>query len=351
MTDKTKILITGITGYIGGSVFSRFLKRPDFSSFDIRAIVRSAEKGEKLKNLYGVTPIVGSHSDFSLMENAASEADIVLSMANVDDVDAARATLSGLKKKFEKTGKKGVFINTSGTAVLADNARGEYPGETIYDDADADQIESLSPSQPHRPVDIEIVTADKEGYVDTYIIIPPLIWGKATGRPFDDGLAHGHSFQIPWLVNAAVKRGRAGFIGKGANIWPHVEVHELVEVYSILLDNVLPDSKRPAIVGHGRNGYYFASMHELNFHQVASAIGSALVEAGKGKDAEPTAFTEEEVQKYFGEYGYPVFGSNSRCKTTRMKELGWSPQKDTKDMLNSIRGEVDASIAANSNKD
>ncbi|EEC00088.1 hypothetical protein MPER_00039, partial [Moniliophthora perniciosa FA553] len=57
MSQKVKILVTGVTGYIGGAVVTRFLARPDASSFDIRAIVRSKEKAEKLRD-FGITPIV-----------------------------------------------------------------------------------------------------------------------------------------------------------------------------------------------------------------------------------------------------------------------------------------------------
>jgi hypothetical protein len=38
-----------------------------------------------------------------------------------------------------------------------------YPGETIYNDDDPDQIETLAPTQSHRHVDLELVQADKEG--------------------------------------------------------------------------------------------------------------------------------------------------------------------------------------------
>jgi hypothetical protein len=47
--------------------------------------------------------------------------------------------------------------------VLVDDAHGLKPTDVIYDDANPDQIETLPPTQPHRPVDLEIVQADKEG--------------------------------------------------------------------------------------------------------------------------------------------------------------------------------------------
>ncbi|KAJ4476199.1 hypothetical protein J3R30DRAFT_414048 [Lentinula aciculospora] len=79
----TTILMTGVTGYIGSTVLTRFAQRNDFDTFDIRCIVRSAAKAEKLNSLYkNVTPIIGSHSDIPLMTQAASEVDVDIAMVS-----------------------------------------------------------------------------------------------------------------------------------------------------------------------------------------------------------------------------------------------------------------------------
>lgn len=38
-----------------------------------------------------------------------------------------------------------------------------YAGTTVYDDMNAEQIESIAPTQIHRNVDLAIVNADAEG--------------------------------------------------------------------------------------------------------------------------------------------------------------------------------------------
>ena len=48
-------------------------------------------------------------------------------------------------------------------AVLADGASGDYVSDTIYDDANAEQIETLSDTQIHRNVELELIRGDKEG--------------------------------------------------------------------------------------------------------------------------------------------------------------------------------------------
>lgn len=65
-----------LLGYIGGSILERLLVHPNAQSFEITALVRSKDKADKLKKL-GVTPVVGSYSDTSLLEDLAAGADVV----------------------------------------------------------------------------------------------------------------------------------------------------------------------------------------------------------------------------------------------------------------------------------
>jgi len=91
---------------------------------------------------------------------------------------------------------------------------------------DPDQIESLPITQDHRPVDLAIVEADKEGYVKTYIILPSTIYGLAKTPFVDAGVQNPHSVQLPILIASSIARGQGGMIGQGKNLWPNVEIHE-----------------------------------------------------------------------------------------------------------------------------
>jgi len=48
-----------------------------------------------------------------------------------------------------------------------DNAAGLQDSDVIYVDTNTEQIESLPATAVHRPVDLEIVAADKDGYIGT----------------------------------------------------------------------------------------------------------------------------------------------------------------------------------------
>lgn len=44
-----------------------------------------------------------------------------------------------------------------------DNAAGLHDTDVVYVDTNPEQMEALSPTALHRPVDLEVIAADKEG--------------------------------------------------------------------------------------------------------------------------------------------------------------------------------------------
>ncbi|KAK7043121.1 hypothetical protein VNI00_008475 [Paramarasmius palmivorus] len=341
MATKKTILITGATGYIGGSVLSHFLQRPDHGSFEFRALIRSVEKAEKIK-AFGVTPIVGSASDGELMFKAASEADIVIALTNCDDLDAAEAILAGLKKRYETTGERPILIHTSGAANLIDNSDGDHPSDFIYDDDNAAQIESIPLNNPHRHVDTRIAAAGQEGYVYTYIVVPSIVYGIAQNLLVDAGISNPSVLFANIFIPIALQRGDGFRIGEGKNIWGHIEINELVDLYSRVFDAVSNDPKNTP---NGREGYYFANSNEHRLIEIYKILAEVFYEQGKGKSPEPTPLTKEELDRFFGDSPIvKILFSNSRCVGNRARRLGWKPQKTHKDYLESFRKDVEGQI-------
>jgi len=339
MSSKTNIFVTGATGYIGGSVVARLLEHPNANSFQITALVLSPEDAAKLETV-GIKTVVGSLGDLDKLEKVTSEADIVFSMASSDDLKAMEAILVGLKKRHDATGKTPILIHTSGSGILMDKAKGMFATDKICSDTDIKAIESIPPTAWHRPVDLEIVKADKDGYVNTYIIIPPTVYGIATGKIADLGVQHLYSMQLPELIRISLARGQATIVGKGKNMWPNVEIGELADLYIILYNSIVSN---PA-TAHGRQGFYFAENGEYTQYEAAKALSEVLLAYGKVENSEPTALTEEEYKDR--PYLLDFFGTNSRCRGDRSRSLGWKPVKTTKDMLASIKPEVDEVLKA-----
>ncbi|ODN76045.1 hypothetical protein L202_05991 [Cryptococcus amylolentus CBS 6039] len=334
------VFLTAVTGYIGGTVFQSILDSPNPPS-KVTALIRDSTKADALTSLNiakqkGVTvvPLVGSLEEHDKIRDAAADADVVIQSADADDLEGTKAILEGLKIRRDKTGHRPLLIHTSGTGVLADDARGEYPTDKIYTDLNASPATRLGPelhsiakipeTAPHRIVDLEIVKADAAGIIKSYIVLPSTVWGYGTGEVFDKGISHPTSIQLPQLIEIAIKRGRVGVVGKGANIWNHVNIQDLGRLYGLIWQKAAVE--RPTI-GHGTSGYYFGVAGDYTLFGAASAIGQSLRShkaLPESAETTPSSFTEEEIQQYFkGSY---YSGTNSRGAADRSKSIGWTPK-------------------------
>lgn len=122
---------------------------------------------------------------------------------------------------------------------------GMYASDTIYNDLDVGPIHAIPETNPHRKVDIAIVEASKQGiivfrpvgkfssydqiligYLKTYLVIPSVIWGLASGRLAELGVQNRHSIAIPWILKRAVAQGKVRVVGEGKHIWGGVQIDE-----------------------------------------------------------------------------------------------------------------------------
>ncbi|KAJ7885496.1 NAD-P-binding protein [Mycena olivaceomarginata] len=308
---------------------SRLLERKD-PNLNITALVRSPEKADKLYTLdLRLNIIVGSHNDAELVENIVSDADVVFSLADCDDLQAAESILRGLKKRFTITGVKPVLIHMSGTGCLGDRAKGEFSSQTIYNDLDIAQIETLPATQPHRNVDLAIVEADRQGYTNTYIVIPGLVYGAPRGILAQANVQNPTNFAITAYIKASFDRKAAGIVGKGKNIISHVDVTEVADLVETLYNSIERNHAE-----HGRDGYYFVAHGEIEFEKVT--------EIAEKRAGGRRAFTETELQEYFSSASLQsFFGDNGRCDSQRSYALGWKPLKTTEDLLAAVREEFE----------
>ncbi|CAA7258837.1 unnamed protein product [Cyclocybe aegerita] len=331
MSGKLNIFFTGVTGYIGGSVLSRLLKHKDAASFHITALVRSADKAEKLKTL-GVDTIIGSYTDEDLtfLKEAASKADVVITAVDCDNLPAAQAILDGLKLRYEASGKAPILIHTSGTGLLIDDARGLSSEHIHYSDTETDKLDALPVTTLHRNVDIPILEA---GYIKAYIVAPSAVFGRPEGPLIELGIQNGHTMVIPWLAKASIARKQGGYIGKGLNVWPAVHVEDNADLYLILFDAIRANLDKVP------RGYYFTENFDYSSLEVSTVIAETLVKLGISTDSKPSGFTVEEGEKYFGAF-WPLLGTNCYAKADRGRALGWKPKYGKEAFFADVKSEV-----------
>ncbi|OAA67630.1 NAD dependent epimerase/dehydratase family protein [Cordyceps fumosorosea ARSEF 2679] len=116
--STTTLLITGATGYIGGSILSNLFEssNPHVKALRISTLVRKQEQADLLK-AKGFNGIVFS---------------------GLDDTAAASAIIRGLADRQKATGNKSVLTHTSGTSSIGDRPiTRRYTETRVFDDVQA----------------------------------------------------------------------------------------------------------------------------------------------------------------------------------------------------------------------
>lgn len=285
-----RIFLTGASGYIGGSVAAALRA----AGHEVAGLVRTPARAEEVR-AQGIEPVLGSLGDSALLERSAREADAVINTADADhgkSVESMIAALSGSGK---------LFLHTSGSSIVGDQAAGE-PTDRIYHD---DTPVRPGPGRVARvAVNQAVLDAARNG-VKAVVICPSLIYGTGHG-------VHRESIQIPRLARLARKHGVARHVGRGENIWSNVHLDDLVDLY------LLAVQKAPA------GAFYYAENGENSMRQACEAISRAL---GFGGKTAPMSVEEAAAELGEGPVAYS-YGSNSRVRATRARsELGWSPHR------------------------
>ncbi|KAM0746166.1 NAD(P)-binding protein [Meredithblackwellia eburnea MCA 4105] len=335
MTDtniiiKISTLLTGATGFIGGTLLKAILAHNQLSAqLDITAIFRKNSDNEKLKTLGIKTVQADLSKDYTLVSQLANQSQLVIDVAHSDT--SVNAILQGFKLSKEQRKQKPTFIHTSGTGVLSDDSMGMFQGQDFYDDTNLDDLKRISPEAWHRDVDLSIYEADTTlSLCNSYIVYPALVYGIGTGT------GQRESQQIPKLVDIALERGEAGMIGEGKSIRGSVHINDLVNLYLLLLTRVLSPTPPPS----GWHGSFFGASSSQTWLSLSQSIGKHLHSLGHLPSSKVSSLTEEEMQRMIGDNAGKFLASNSRPVARRaIDELGWEPREAS--VGECIGGDVD----------
>lgn len=293
--NSMKVFLTGATGYIGGTVARRLVEQ----GHHVRGLTRSAHTLPELAKL-GVDPVLGSLDDNRILAEEAREADAVINAADSDHVESMNTFVEAL------VGTNKPLLHTSGSSIVGETSNGELQEQT-YTEEDVWPGSTWVPD-PEKASRVAIdrlaLAASTQG-IRSVVLCNTLIYGTGTG-------IHKDSVQVPLLVNTARSTGTARHVGPGKNIWSHVHVEDVADLYVRALEGAAPGS------------FYFAENGESSFKEITSAIATSL---GLGL---PEAY---DIESAIAEWGYPravfALGSNSRVRGTARADLGWAPAHDS----------------------
>ena len=283
-----RVFITGATGYIGGSVAAKLLQ----GGHSVLGLVRTEDKAAQLKQR-GIEPLIGTLADFKTIAHAATQSDAVINTASADDSFAVEAIIQGL------AGSGKPFIHTSGTSVVSDRAGGEYSDATFNEDT---PFEPLPERMLRVAIDRAVLIGARKN-IRSVVIRPSLIYGRGHGL-------NPNSVQVPNLVALAKKHGVARHVGRGLNVWSHVHLDDLVDLYLLALEHA------PA------GSLFFAENGEAQWKSLASAIGRLIGFGGETRD-----WPIDEAVREWGVNAITSYGSNSRVSALKARRmLGWAPK-------------------------
>ncbi|TVY81847.1 Uncharacterized protein LSUE1_G002374 [Lachnellula suecica] len=339
---STKILLTGATGYIGGSILTQLLESEHgFSASNIFVLVRGEDKAKALATK-GVNPILfNSLDDFEVIKKAASEHDVIIHTASGFHTESAKALIIGLGERNIATGKAVHYFHTSGTSNLGDQPiSGTYHESRTFSDKEniytyLKAREALQP-YPQRTTDIAVVETGLSAGVPTTIIMSPTIYGLGSGD------FNRLSIQGPIAMRAAIRMGQAMVIGEGKGIWDYVHVQDLVKLYELLLTKVINGEAVPT----GEAGILFSGTGRFSWAEMARGIASALVKVGAIENSEVKSVSiVEAAESLLGDPAATLLAelglaSNSRTSSDIAHELGWREEKTEEDFKKSFSEEA-----------
>ena len=282
-----RVFIIGAGGYLGGALARRLAA----AGHEISVLARGEAKSAAFAAL-GYRPVPGDLDHIEDMRGAFAEVDAVILAAAIP-LDQEWAVADALIGALEG-GEGKSFIMTSGTGVLAiETHEGQWRQESFAED------EPFTPA-PWIAVRVETenrVRAASSRGVRTMVVRPPLIWG------------HGGSKQVPAIFDSVKTTGAACYIGAGLNLYTHVHVDDLAEIYRLALEK-------------GEAGaLYHAVAGEVCWRSIARAVAKTC-------GVEARSVTIDEAREIWGPFIGPLFfGLSSRSRAVRTRaELGWTPR-------------------------
>lgn len=156
--------------------------------------------------------------------------------------------------------------------------------------------------------------------VKTAIVCPPTIYGNGRGP------GNQRSRQVYLLAEIGLKQGQITQIGKGLAEWDNVHIHDLSDLFVLLVEAALANNKALDSELWGHKGYFLAENGHHVWGEVSKQIAEIAYKQGYIQTKEVKPITVDEA-KAANTFELLSGGLNSKGSAKRARKfLGWSPK-------------------------
>ncbi|OHE91510.1 hypothetical protein CORC01_13206 [Colletotrichum orchidophilum] len=343
MTKSHNILITGVSGYLGGTLLARWASASLTGYDKLFALVRTDAQREQVKQ-YGAEPLDFSPHDEEAVRDAVLQNQITIVFYLIDAFAfvGQENFIKALSELKRQTGHEVHFLHTSGAKIFSSLADAPTDRPLLDTDPglfDIQKAQNPSISLMRKPVETnnKVIELAEANGVASYIFVPCIVYGKG------EGFGNPISIQTVAIVEAAIAAGRVYSVTPGRPTWPVCHVVDNATLYLQLLRAIL-DGENP---GHGKTGYYLASPGSVAWDDLYSAMAKALKKQNVITDDSVVPADESSLSKMAQglstESSLVELRLGGKCTftPTHGAQIGWKPQFPPEHILEAADDEVE----------
>ncbi|KAG9546391.1 NAD(P)-binding protein, partial [Aureobasidium melanogenum] len=336
------ILITGGSGYLGGTLLHR-LKLAELPTYNtLYALVRTESQAQAVKQ-YGAQPLNFDSYNAEAVEEAVLkyQINIVFLLHDAIKPGARVNFIKALSSLKEKNGTGVHLLHTSGAKSISShvNAPVNEPfsdlGETIYKIQKHTDPGSSMLSQLVETNNTVTELSESLG-VRSYVVLPCIVYGKG------EGFGNQISIQTPAIVSAAKAAKKVYRVDSDRPIWPVCHVGDNANLYVRILCNILSGKEQD----YGKKGYYLASPGSVAWDDIYAHMAKTLYGRGIVTDPQVKTADDAALEKMAAGLGcgkdLVALQLGGKCMLTAEhgKKIGWQPQYPAEHILDALEEEV-----------
>ncbi|KAF1851423.1 NAD(P)-binding protein [Cucurbitaria berberidis CBS 394.84] len=337
------ILITGVSGYLGGSLLTQLTRTNLPPHKRLYALVRSKEQAEAVRR-YDSEPLILDLRDEERVTKSIIDAKISIIYFLVDAVKSEHqiTMIKALGEVKNQTGQDVHFLHTTGAKMFSQHAG--FPTDRKILDTDSKLYELQKSAEPPHEIMAQalstnntIIETAKSYRVRSYLFIPCIVYGEG------EGFGNRISIQTTAVIKSAKNLRAVYHVNPEGAIWPVCHVRDTTALYVELLRSILSGED----LEYGQNGYYLASSGSVAWADIYSAIAKALARRNV-VDSEVVKRADDATLAKMGEaLNCPKelvvvqLGGTCTLGTDRAYRVGWEPKCSPEYILDAADAEVE----------